>query len=66
MALFQLERFEEAVAELGRAIMLRPDPNYYYHRSKAYSALGDERKAAQDSARAGISVGQIGWDANGR
>jgi tetratricopeptide (TPR) repeat protein len=54
-ALVDLKRPKEAVAACNQAILLHPQPDsvrggFYWSRSRAWLALGDREKAAQDAA----------------
>ena len=54
-------RYEEAVADLSRAIALYPHPEYYHFRGLALKELGRLPEAAADAARAGEATGPLGW-----
>jgi len=54
-------RYEEAVQEFTEAIRLNPQPNYFYHRGLAFSALRMMKEAQDDFNVAGNDTGALGW-----
>jgi tetratricopeptide (TPR) repeat protein len=55
------ERYVEAVDDFTIAIMLRPEPNYYFHRGISFGAMGKLKEAEEDLARAGTETGPLEW-----
>lgn len=54
-------RYDEAARDFTVAIMLFPNPVYYYHRGLSLKALGNDRAAAEDFKQAGNDSGPLEW-----
>jgi hypothetical protein len=53
VANMDLKRFEDAVSDFSRALMLKSHPTYYYYRGLAFQALGRHEEAEIDFNLAG-------------
>lgn len=61
VALSDTGRFVEAIADLDRAIALKPHPSYFQQRGSALKSLGRIAEANEDFRRAGPNPPPIDW-----